>query len=169
MLGMIRRRRVLGVILLVVGPGIMFAAGVTLAVAGIGPTTARTTITSHRTSTVTRTVHVRGHVLSRQGRELVVYVPRVVVRTRTRRIVVPAHVVRIRHTRPGSSAPTHALVTGVGPVPETVTVSVPVTVGGDGAVEPVTVTLPAQTFTKTVTTTVPVTITTTVSLPLDGE
>jgi hypothetical protein len=127
--------------------------------------TVRSTVVHRRTRFVT--VRVRGRVIRRVDHVLVVQVPEVVFHTRTkprRRIVVPAHVVRIREKHPSlPGPPVQAAVVGVAPPP--VTVTVPVTVEVPGPTTTVTgptttVTLPQATTTETSVTTL------TVSVPL---
>jgi hypothetical protein len=109
------------------------------------------------------TVRVRGKVIRRYDHILVVQVPAVIFHTRTtpsRRIVVPAHVVRIFRRPSTPTSPVVSLVQGVGPTAITVTVPVTVTVPGPAT----TVTGPTTTVTlpqATTTITVPTTITTT--------
>jgi hypothetical protein len=148
-----------------VAGAILFAAGMTLM--GLGVAQAVTTPVSevetqtqtlHHTRLVTHTryitVRVKGHVIRRHDHVLVVYVPRTVFRNHVteKRVVVPAHVVRIREPSPPPGwGVTSAAVIGVAPPAEVVTVQVPVVI--PGPVTTVTsvemVTLPQQTTTVT--------------------
>jgi hypothetical protein len=123
---------------------------------GTPQTLARTT---YQTKTIRQTrlvtMHIRGRVIRRHDHYIVVVVPRTIFHTRTHRIVVPRHTVRIRN-HPGLVS----AVVGVAPPPVTVSVPYPVTV-------PVTVTVPGPTTTvisPPVTVTVPTTVTVTVPL-----
>jgi hypothetical protein len=150
------------------------AAGWQVATAiGEQPPTVADTQTRTVSSTVVHrktrfvTVHVRGKVIRRVDHILVVRVPRVVFHTRTtprRRIVVPAHVVRIREKHPSlPGPPVEAAVVGVAPPP--VTVTIPVTVAVPGPTETVTSTVVSTQLVPTTTTETSVT-TLTVSVPL---
>jgi hypothetical protein len=163
-----RRRRLVGLAML--GPGIFLVGWHVAASVGQTPSTAQTrTRTLHRTSTIRQTryvtVHVHGKVIRRYDHVLVVYVPRVVFHTHTtprRRIVVPAHVVRVVHRPATPTSPPFALVQGVSPPPITVTfpvtVTVPVTETGPG---------PTTTLTQLLTETQPAsTVTSTITIPL---
>jgi len=106
------------------------------------------------------TIHVRGKVIRRHDHVIVVEVPRVVFRSRVthKRIVVPAHRVKIREPRPIFGV-TSAIV-GVTPLP--VTVTVPVVIPGPVTTVPgptTTITLPQDTTTVTVPTTITVPLT----------
>lgn len=145
---------------------VMGAGGWSMANAiGQSPTVAVThTLHETRTRTTQRvvTVKVRGRVLRRHDHVLVVQVPRYVFRERRaphRRVVVPAHIVRVKQPDPPFGVT--AAVIGVAPPPITVTVPVTVTVDVPGP----TVTLPQATTTVTVLTTV--TVPTTITVPQD--
>jgi hypothetical protein len=161
-------RRVIGVLLLAAG---MSYVGWTAASAMPGTDTVdRTTthlVVRHRTRFVT--VRVRGKVIRRVDHVLVVQVPRVVFHTRTkprRRIVVPAHIVRIFRRPSTPTSPVVSLVQGVAPLPETVTVPEMVTV--PGPVQTVVSTFVTTQLVPTTTTETSVT-TLTVTVPLtDG-
>jgi hypothetical protein len=154
--------------------GAIFAAGMVYggihlgtAVPSVAPQTAARTLNRTYTQARTRfvTVHVRGRVLHRYDHVLVVYVPRTVFHTRTvpsRRIVVPAHVVRIkRREMPVPPFGATSLIVGVTPPPVTIDVPVTITVPGPTT----TVTGPTTTDVTTETDTQTVTVTVTVPLP----
>jgi hypothetical protein len=140
-------------------------------VAGSEPTVLANTRTLHQTTAVTDTryvtVHVKGRVLHRYDHILVVYVPRTVFHTRTvpsRRIVVPAHVVRIkRHQVGGPPFGVTSAIVGVTPPPVTIDVPVTVTVPGPTT----TITGPTTTVTDVTTETDTQLVTVTVTLPLN--
>ena len=166
MLNWYRHRRVSGMVLIAVGT---LLVGVSLSRAAAPPiSTVSETRTLHFTHSQTRfiTVHVKGRVISRVDHILVVYVPKTVFKTHTkpaRRIVVPAHRVKIHE--PGPVFGVTSAVVGVTPLPVTVTVDVPVTVTVPGPTTTVqgpttTVTLPQDTTT--------VTVPTTITLPLSS-
>ena len=164
-----RRQRLIGLFGFLL-PGIFLAGWHVAASVGQTPTTAATrTLHLTRTSTVTHqqvvTVRVRGHVISHHDSVLVVYVPRIIVRTPGgHHKVVPPHIVRVVRRPATPTSPPFALVAGVGPPPETVTVPVTVTVP-----ETVTVPGPATTVTQVVTQTLPAsTVTTTITIPIGG-
>lgn len=157
-----RRQRLVGLFGFLL-PGVFLAGWHIAASLGQTPETAATT-TLHRTATVTRqhvvTVRVRGHVVSHHDHVLVVYVPRIIVRTPSgTRKVVPPHIVRVVRRPATPTSPQTALVAGVGPPPETVTVPVTITVpetvpGPTSTVTATTVqtvTQPASTVTVTIT------------------
>jgi hypothetical protein len=167
------RSRVAGVVLFAVGTSLMglgVAQAVTTPVSAVETQTQTQTL--HHTRVVTHTetrvvtVHVKGHVVSRHDHVLVVYVPRIVVKTPSgHHKTVPPHIVRIREPEPplfGVPA-TAAFVIGVAPPP--VTVDVPVTM-----TETVPVDVAGPTVTSTSVSTEFVTLpqqTTTVTLPQD--
>lgn len=163
-------RRVAGFILFAASM-VWLGHGLSDAVANLGTSHGgvAATRTFHHSTTVTRTrfvtIHVRGKVLSRHDHILVVYVPRTVFRNHAtnKRIVVPAHRVRIHEPTPAFGE-TSAVV-GISPLPVTVTVPVYVTVPGPTTTiqgPTTTVTLPQDTTTVTIPTT-----TTTITLPPD--
>lgn len=155
-----------GLALLAVGPLLM---GLNLAIATAGtitPETLARTTTLHSTVSHTQfiTRHVRGKVLHRYDHTLVVYVPRTVFHTHSRRIVVPAHVVRIKRVQSnGPTFGTTSLIIGVTPPPVTVMVPVTLTIPGPTT----TVTGPTSTVTDVTTVTDTQLVTVTVTLPAD--
>lgn len=123
-------------------------------------------ITTFRTQTQFVTVRVRGKVIRHHDHVLVVFVPRVVFHTHSaprRRIVVPAHIVRIVRRPATPTGPPVALVDGVAPLP--VTVTVPETVTVPGPVQTVVSTYVTTQVVPTTTTETSVT-TLTVTVPL---
>jgi hypothetical protein len=126
--------------------------------------TVRSTVVHPETRFVT--VRVRGKVIRRVDHVLVVQVPRVVFHTRTRpsrRIVVPAHIVRIFRRPSTPTSPVVSLVQGVAPLP--VTITVPETITVPGPTETVVSTFVSTQLVPTTTTETSVT-TLTVSVPL---
>jgi hypothetical protein len=149
----------------------LFALGMTLMGLGVAqavttPVSEVRTQTLHHTRLVTHTryvtVRVKGHVIRRHDHVLVVYVPRTTFRNHVteKRVIVPAHVVKIREPSPPPGwGVTSAAIIGVAPPAEVVTVQVPVVIPG-----PVTTVTSVETVTLPQTTTV--TEETTVTLPL---
>lgn len=153
--------RIAGVVVFAAGASYL-GLGVAQAVAPAGTAKATITHTNHELRVVTHTrfvtLHVKGRVLRRYGRVVVVYVPRTIFHTHTtpsHRIVVPAHVVRIRRRPATPLFPTAmtSFVIGVAPPPVTIEVPVTVTITTPGPVTTeyvpttITETLPAVTVT----------------------
>lgn len=161
----LRRQVYAGMIVVVAGIGLMVGSGLSSAATRLGATTTlagSTTTLPPATSTSTRlvTIRVKGRVIRRVDHVLLVRVPRVIFIHDHSRIIVPAHVVRLRRTTAPSGAPVN-LIAGVTPVP--VTVTVPVYLTG-----PTTTVTATTTATVTSTELVPTTVTTTITVPL-GE
>ena len=154
-------QRLLGYALFTVGMAYAgFGAATSHVISSVTPKTEARTVTSVATRHTTRyvTIHVKGHVLRRYDHVLVVYVPRTTFRNHAthRRVVVPAHVVKIREPMPVFGV-TNAAIIGVAPPPVTVYVPVTVTIPAATVTGPTTtVTLPQATTTVTVPTTITV-------------